>query len=263
MNQPVILSERERLDEVNQDIKLIQVRDGLTFGTDAYLLAAYMSDVRAKTAVELGGGTGIISLLTASRGRAEHIVCAEVQSDFCELIRRNAALNHLDHKLCALHADVRDMSASSLGFEAEVVFSNPPYMKTDSGKRNVSDAKYIARHEVFGGIYDFCRAADRLLKFGGKFFCVWRPDRLADLMDAMRQNHLEPKRMTFVHADWNATPSSVLVEAKKGASPSLILTPPLILYHPATSLDGARELTDEAANIYRDCSFSDFFKKKG
>ena len=262
MNQP-ILSERERLDEVNENLKLIQMRDGLTFGTDAYLLAAYMSETRVKNAVELGGGTGIISLLVANHKRAEHIVCAEVQEDFCDLIRRNAALNGLDRTISALHTDVRDLSPATLGFEADAVFTNPPYMKTDSGKRNESDAKYIARHEVHGGIYDFCRAADKLLKYGGKFFCVWRPDRLSDLMDAMRQNHLEPKRMTFVHADIDATPSSVLVEAKKGAAPSLILTPPLILHCGARGNAGQRPLSDDATDIYRDCSFSNFFKKKG
>ena len=258
-----ILSDRERLDEVNENLKLIQMRDGLTFGTDAYLLAAYMSEIRAKNAVEIGGGTGIISLLTATHNRAEHITCIEVQEDFCDLIARNAALNALDNKISVLHADVRDVSPAKLGFEADAVFSNPPYMRTDSGKRNESDAKYIARHEVFGGIYDFCRAADKLLKFGGKFFCVWRPDRLADLMDAMRQNHLEPKRMTFVHADTDCIPSSVLVEAKKGASPSLILTPPLILYRQSADKKSNREFTDDTTAIYRDCSFSNFFNKKG
>lgn len=261
MNQQ-LLSDRERLDEVNEDLQLIQIRDGLTFGTDAYLLAAYMSEARVKNAVELGGGTGIISLLTATKGRAENIVCAEVQTEFCDLIRRNATLNGLDDKITARHADIRELSPADLGFEADTVFTNPPYMKTDSGKRNESDAKYIARHEVFGSIYDFCRAADKLLKYGGKFFCVWRPDRLSDLMDAMRQNHLEPKRMTFVHADTDSIPSAVLVEAKKGASPSLILTPPLILYRAADN-QGKREFTDDAADIYRDCSFSNFFKKKG
>ena len=263
MNESVILSEQERLDEVNENLKLIQNRDGLTFGTDAYLLAAYMSEMRVKNAVELGGGTGIISLLTAIHKRAGHITCAEVQSDFCDLIERNASLNALDSTICALHADVRDITPATLGFEADAVFSNPPYMKTDSGKRNISDAKYIARHEVFGGIYDFCRAADRLLKFGGKFFCVWRPDRLADLMDAMRQNHLEPKRMTFVHADANTIPSSVLVEAKKGAAPSVVLTPPLLLYRPPAEGKNTRTLTEDATDIYRNCAFSKFFKKKG
>ena len=114
---------------------------------------------------------------------------------------------------------------------------------------------------MFGGIYDFCRAADRCLKFGGKFFCVWRPDRLSDLMDAMRKNHLEPKRMTFVHADTSSVPSTVLVEAKKGAAPSLILTPPLILHDIPQPTDGNRALSKDAETIYTHCSFSNFFKK--
>lgn len=257
----IIFSENERLDEVNENLKLIQARDGLTFGTDAYLLAAYMGDLHVKTAVELGGGTGIISLLTALHKRAEHIFCAEVQEDFCNLIRRNAAINGLEQSVSPLHTDVRELSSAVLGFEADAVFTNPPYMKADSGKRNTSDAKYIARHEVFGGIYDFCRAADRILKFGGKFFCVWRPDRLSDLMDAMRGNHLEPKRMTFVHADTASVPSSVLIEAKKGAAPSLILTPPLILHDSTASKGETRALSSDAEDIYAHCSFSNFFKK--
>ena len=122
----IIFSENERLDEVNENLKLIQARDGLTFGTDAYLLAAYMGDLHVKNAVELGGGTGIISLLTALHKRAEHIVCAEVQEDFCQLIRRNAALNHLDGAISPLHTDVRDLSPTILGWEADAVFTNPP-----------------------------------------------------------------------------------------------------------------------------------------
>ena len=71
MSHPISLAPHERLDEVNDDLKLIQSKDGLTFGTDAYLLAAYMSEMRVDTAVELGGGTGIISLLTATHERAK------------------------------------------------------------------------------------------------------------------------------------------------------------------------------------------------
>ena len=37
-----VLFEGERLDIVNENIRLIQKKNGLTFGTDAYLLAAFM-----------------------------------------------------------------------------------------------------------------------------------------------------------------------------------------------------------------------------
>lgn len=250
-----------RHDTVNEDLKLIQNTKGLTYGTDAYLLAAYMSGLHAGAAVELGGGTGIISLLVATKKRAEQIVCCEIQPEFCRLIEENARINSLSDRISALSCDVRELRASTLGFEADAVFANPPYMKTESGKRNEADEKYIARHEVYGTIYDFCAAADRVLKFGGKFFCVWRPDRLADLMDAMRSHHLEPKRMTLVHADTGTPPSMVLVEAKKGAAPSLILTKPLILYTKTATAGTPRVYTQDAARIYEDCSFSHFFNQ--
>ena len=78
----------------------------------------------------------------------------------------------------------------TVGGEVGLVISNPPYMKCTSGKRNESDEKYIARHEVCGSITDFCACATRLLKHGGKFVCVWRPDRLTDLLSAMHEHRL-------------------------------------------------------------------------
>ncbi len=250
-----ITRDGERLDEVNESLKLIQKTDGLTFGTDAYLLAAYTYSCGGHAA-ELGGGTGIVSLLAASRRRFEHITVAEIQEDYAELIRRNIALNSLGERVEVVCKDIRDLKPADIGREVDAVFSNPPYMKTQSGKRNENDGKYIARHEVFGGIDDFCAAACRLLKFGGKFFVVYRPDRLIDLIDALRSNKLEPKKMTFVQADTKTSPSMVLIEAKKGASPSLILTKTLIMYK-----DGTRKMSDDAAKIYENCSFEEFFKK--
>jgi tRNA1Val (adenine37-N6)-methyltransferase len=130
-------------------------------------------------------------------------------------------------------------------------------MKCTSGKRNESDEKYIARHEVCGNIADFCASASRLLKHGGKFVCVWRPDRLTDLLSAMHDARLEPKRMTFVHADAESEPCSVLIEAIKGGAPSVRVSKPLILYEAHTEGEKARRLTPTAKKIYNTCSFDD------
>ena len=251
-----VIRDDERLDVVNESLKLIQKKDGLTFGTDAYLLSAYMYQSCGGLAIELGGGTGIISLLAASKNRFDKIKIVEIQQDYAELIGRNIALNSMNDRLEIICKDVRDLKPDDFGKEAEVVFSNPPYMKTESGKANQNEGKYIARHEVFGGIDDFCAAAYRLLKFGGKFYVVYRPDRLIDLIDALRKNRLEPKKMTFVQGDRKTAPSMVLIEAKKGASPSLTLTKSLIMYK-----DGTREMSEDAEKIYESCSFEEFFKK--
>ena len=90
--------------------------------------------------------------------------------------------------------------------------------------------KNAARHEIFGGIEDFCEAAKRLTRFGGSFYAVYRPDRLTDIISAMRNALLEPKRVTFVHADTDSSSSIVLIEARRGGGSGLELTKPLIIY---------------------------------
>ncbi len=246
-----ILLENETLTSVNENIKLIQKKNGLTFGTDAFLLASFIKAQKNAIAVELGGGTGIISLLCTSREKLGKIYCLEIQKDFADIIDRNAQLNSLDNKVSSLCADVRDIRSTDLGFEVDVVFSNPPYMKADSGKRNESDEKYIARHEVCGDIGDFCACAKRLLKHGGFFYCVWRPDRLTDLICAMRENSLEPKEICFVHANTKSAPSMVLIKAKKGASSGAIICEPLFL----NKDDDPKMLTERAKKIYEECNF--------
>ncbi|MBE6576801.1 MAG: methyltransferase domain-containing protein [Ruminococcaceae bacterium] len=250
-----ILRADERLDKVNEHIALIQKKDGLTFGTDAYLLAAFIKAQRNAYAVELGAGTGIISLLLAARQKLAHIDALEIQEDFCELTQRNVEYNKMSDMIRVIRADVRDVRADTLGREADVVFSNPPYMTKDSGKRNVSDRKYIARHEVCGGIYDFCAAAYRLLKHGGRFYCVWRPDRLTSLISSMRANRLEPKSLVFVHSDMNSEPSMVLVSATKGAAEGLKMLPPLFMYDTQAGDNGERRMSCRAESIYATMSF--------
>ena len=252
--EDIILGADERLDEVNEAIRLISKTDGLTFGTDAYMLASFIRPQASAVAAELGAGTGIISLLLAARGRLKKIYAVEVQADFAELTSRNVELNRLGDRIETVHSDVRDLKAKDLGGELDVVFSNPPYMRTDSGKRNESERKYIARHEVRGGVCDFCLAASRLLKHGGRFYCVWRPDRLSELMTALTGASLEPKSMVFVHADVNSEPSMVLVSATKFGSPGMRIMPPLVL-HTEEKTEGGRPMSQRAARIYETMSF--------
>ena len=221
-----MLLENERIDKVNENLSLIQKPGGLLFGTDALLIAGYVSG-EFNYGIEFGGGSGIISMLLLSRGKLKLCDSVEAQEEYAALIERNARLNKLDGRLNSVFADVRAYKPEK---EADVIFTNPPYMKTTSGKTAGTDAKNIARHEVHGDINDFLLSAKRMLKFGGAFYAVYRPDRLVDLICAMRENGIEPKRATFVHASSDSESSMVLVEGRRGGKASLKLTKPLLIY---------------------------------
>ena len=219
---------------INSALSLTQQKNMLTYGTDAYLLFAFLRSKSSGTAVELGSGSGVISLLAASKGKYKHITAVDVQKSQADLTASNAEANGLSHKIATICANVKDLNAAMIGSEVDAVFSNPPYMTVGSGKVNMDEAKYIARHEVLGTIGDFCVAASRLLKFGGSFYVVWRPDRLPALMNALDKAKLVPKRMVTVCPDANHAPCLILVEAKKGGSADgFFLTRPLFLHENA------------------------------
>ena len=217
-------------DRVNDDLILTQRSRGLKFGTDALLLASFVPAARRPlAAAELGSGTGILSLLLLSRNKAERVFCYEVQPAYAALTRENAEKNGLSDRMRVFCRDIRDASPADCGGELDLVVSNPPYLAAGAGLPSSADEKNIARREIFGGIGDFCAAAARLLRTGGSFFLVYRPERLAALFGALDAASLSPKKLTLVSEYPSAAPSLLLMEAKKGAGEGLEITRPLFL----------------------------------
>ena len=175
-----------------------------------------------------------------------------MQSTIADIAKRNAALNSLENEFTLINKDLRQANISDTMGEVDFVFSNPPYMKADSGKLNENENKNASRHEIFGEINDFCACAKRLLKHGGSFFVVYRPDRMIDLIYALKSNNLEPKRITFIHANSHTPPSLLLISAKKGGKSGLVIDKPVYIYK-----DGTNEYTEQFNKIYDNCSFEE------
>ncbi len=248
-----------KAENINDNISLYQNEGSLAFGTDAYLLSAYIKKQTKAKAAELGAGSAVISLLLASRGKLSNITAFEVQEKISAIAAKNVEHNGFSDKITVVNADIRDISREHEG-KYDLVFSNPPYMRADSGKISENDADAASRHEIFGTIADFALCASRLLRHGGLFTAVYTPSRVSALLDAMKRARLEPKRMTFVYPTVSHTPSAVLVEAKKGASDGIFVTRPLIIYKDNTSFRD-ENYTEEMKYIYENGDFNEFYKK--
>ncbi len=228
----------ETITGINDGLRLIQNPAGLSFGTDALLLAAFVRRDPARTALEYGSGSGAVTMLLAARRKFALTVALEIQPAYADLTRRNLELNGLGEAAEAVCCDVRTYRRT-----CDAVVTNPPYLKTGAGRRNRDDGRYAARHEVNGTVLDFCLSAARNLTFGGLFYAVYRPDRSVDLLAAMRETGLEPKRICFVHPDVSHSPCLFLTVGKKGANPGCEVMKPLFLTGP----DGAP--TPEATRL--------------
>lgn len=251
MRADIVLAADERLDEVNENLVLIQKKNALAFGTDAFLLSTFIRPTVRERAVEFGCGNGIISLLAATRGRFSHITAVEIQQEMADLAARNVVCNHLEERITVKACDVRLLNAAALGGEVGAVFANPPYMRTDSGASSPYGAKETARHETEGGIKDFAAAAARCLKYGGLFYTVYRPDRIETLFASLKEYKLAPKRMVLVQDHPEAAPSMLLLESKLGAAEGLVVLPTLCLHEKR----GDKALSPRATAIYETGSF--------
>ena len=246
----------ERLTKVNERITLIEKVKGQSFGTDAFLLSAYASCARhGMAAVDLGSGCGICSLLLADYNKADHVYAVEIQSELASTAERNVKFNNLEDKVSVICTDLRLIGKKSFQHPIDVVIANPPYFVKGSGKTCPDPSRNASRFELNGGLADFCSTASEIMSPGAKFFCVIRPERLSEFVSSLRSSALELRKMTMVCHTASSAPSVLLCCAERSHSTVVKITRPLIL----SDSDGKRSA--DAAAIYKNCDFGEFFNE--
>ena len=215
-----------RTDDLGiNNLKYIQDSDLFCFGTDSVLLSDFARAKSGDTVIDLCTGGGIVPILMSAKYNAKKFYGIEIQKRSYELAVKNIEINALGDKVHFICDDIANVLSHFKSGSADVVTCNPPYMKADAGFKNPDEPKAIARHEICTNLDGVIEAAEKVLKFGGNFFLVHRADRLCDILYKLREKKLEPKRVQFIAPSPEKAPVLVLVEAKKGASPSLKFEP--------------------------------------
>ncbi|MGN1416194.1 MAG: tRNA1(Val) (adenine(37)-N6)-methyltransferase [Oscillospiraceae bacterium] len=213
-----------------------------SFGTDAFLLADF-AQVRHKDIVcDLGTGCGIIAILMKLRYEPKLVYGIDIQKQAIEQFEMSVERSQLQD-IFPIHMDLKEIKTPAPLEKCDVVTCNPPYKAASAGIESSYDPQRIARHEILCDINDVCRAADRLLKFGGRLCLCNRPERLADVISAMKNNHIEPKSLRFVAKTPKDSPWLFLIEGRKGGKPFMNVLPQLY------TCDGGA-VSDELKSIY-------------
>ena len=239
------MNETTHLEPLGKDYHIV-VSKSHKFGTDAFLLADFARVQPGEQCCDLGSGCGIIPLLWFRWGREPALAYAvELQEQgYCQMLD-TVERNRLEERLLPVLADLRQLGRAVPRGHLTVVTCNPPYKRSGHGVPCPADARLTARHEVDCTLEEVCAAAAGLLRFGGRFCLCQRPERLPDVLEAMRAHKLEPKRLRFVHQRPDKAPWLVLVEGRRGGKPFLKVEPPLIVARE----DGS--FTPEMMAIYR------------
>lgn len=231
----------ERLDDIlgYSNLKIYQNSDYFAFSLDSIILANYCNiRLRDKKIVDFCTGNGVIPLILTKRTKAD-IFGIEIQKNLADLAIKSVSYNGLENQIRIINEDVKDFSKKNIS-KFDLVLCNPPYFKlNEKSSLNESYEKKIARHEIMIDIEGVCDCAKKVLKDNGNLCLVHRSERLMEIIEILRKNNFEPKRIKFVHETIEKESTLVLIEAQKLGKVGLKIDKPLILYN----IDGS--LTDE------------------
>jgi len=264
-----------RLDDTGfGGIMIYQDPEQFCYGVDAVLLADFAAKGAAKSGengrvLDLGTGNGIVPLILSHKTKAHWIGGVELQTDVVQLAEKSSEFNGLSGRVHFFNADVskavewiektaadevpaggpqgKIAELGSLAGCLDVVTSNPPYMKGETGIESAMMAKALARHEIAGGLDDFLAAAALMLKDKGDFYMVHRPGRLVDICEGCRRMNLEPKEMRFVSGKPWDKPNIMLVHCVKNGGRELKILEPLFVH------DENGKYSQEILEIYEKC----------
>lgn len=206
--------------------KIWQDAKEFCFTTDAVFLGNFPHLVRKAKVLELGCGTGAISLLLENRG-AEQVTAVDCNPRITKLLRRSVADNGLEEKIHVVDGDLLRYKELFKPESMDLVAANPPYR--NSG--NVRQIGTAACHEVTATLEDFFRAAAFAVRYRGRFALVQLPERFAESMQLAFKYGLQPKRLQWVHSMLDKPAWIFLMEMQKGGSYGLDVLPPLIMYN--------------------------------
>lgn len=243
----VTLKENERIDDLElKGLKIIQNKEGFCFGIDSVLLSDFAKNIKKDGMVlDLGTGTGIIPILLCGKTNLKKVIGVEVQEEVAQMAKRSIQLNKLEEKFEVLNENILNLNSIYKKQTFDVIVTNPPYKKINTGIINENEKKIISRHELTANLEDFIKISKDLLKDKGEFYMVHRPERLVDILSLMRKYKIEPKILRMVYSNTNKEPKLVLVKGVKNANPFLKVEKNLYIY----KADG--NYTDEVLKIYQ------------
>ena len=214
----------------NGAIVLNQPAAGYRFSIDAVILAHLAGPLATESVLDLGTGCGVIPIMLAYRHPGVRVTGVEIQPALAAAARQNVADNRMSDRVRILEADMRSLTVADTAGPVDLVVSNPPYRRLQSGRINAHDQKAIARHEIKIDLEGLIAAADRLLGLAGRFCAIYPAVRTVDLLTVMRASKIEPKRVTVIHSQPNSAAQLVVVSGNKGGRPGVEVAPPLYLY---------------------------------
>lgn len=234
MSVQQILKENERFDRlIKENIDIIQSKDVFSFSLDAVLLANFVKipNRASLKIVDACSGNGAVALMLSAKTKHQ-IVAIEYQERLYDMAYRTVQYNQLEEKVTLIHDDFNNALKYIKADSVDIISCNPPYfIEANHFLEHKNEHHALARHEITITLEEWIKMSSKLLKMGGKLYCIHRPERLTEIFEMMKRYKLEPKVIQFVHPKCNKIANMVLIEAIKYGKSGLKVLPSITVFN--------------------------------
>lgn len=211
-----------------KNMYIMQDTEMFNFSLDSVLLPNFVTiNKKIDKILDIGCGNAPIPLILSTKTDAE-IIGVEIQKQSYDLAVESVQINNLTNQITIINDDINNWSQNIESDTFDIITCNPPFFKT-SELSNLNDSEYktIARHETKLNLESLMKVSRKLLKNNGRLALVHRPERLVEIIEVMKQNNIEPKKIQFIHPKIGKEANILLVEGVKNGKPGLKILEPL------------------------------------
>lgn len=193
------------------DVK--QANNPLKVGTDAMLLGAFIDATDKKLGLDLGTGTGVLSLMVAQKN-------TEIQLDAVEINSLAAAECSFNFEQSVWSNRLKCLEGNYLTIDFEkcfdLIFTNPPYHIESIIGENLDYNR--AKHSDSNELAELFRLVNRILSEDGDFWLILPFQLQTYIQEIAGENQLYCKQLIQIHAKENKRNTRVVFQFQKKQS---------------------------------------------
>ena len=190
--------------------KIHQNNAAMKIGTDGILLGAWADLSDKKKGIDIGSGTGIISIMLCQRNEILEIDSIEVSEKAVLDAKKNIKNCKWNERINLIHKDLKLFSTEN---KYDLIISNPPYFQKSLKPKDLDRLK--ARHEVSLNYKDVLNFSEKHLLKNGTINLILPIDQKQELIEYAEKFGLSVNKECIVFPKPNKNPHRLLIELSK------------------------------------------------